>query len=115
MGKGSPEGRAAPDDLAGRFDGNIALLIKLIDDQVGSLLDALGKAQDMLDSTYIIFTSDHGEMLGDHGLFQKQLPYEPSMHIPLIMSGPGIKRRPGFRRAGRVCLISTQLSARWQM
>ncbi|MCY4020138.1 MAG: sulfatase-like hydrolase/transferase [Chloroflexi bacterium] len=66
-------------------------LIKLIDDQVGALLDAL-EARDMLDNTYIVFTSDHGEMLGDHGLFQKQLPYEPSIHIPLIVSGPGIER-----------------------
>ena len=64
-------------------------LIKLIDDQVGLLLDAL-KRRDMLDNTVIIFTSDHGEMLGDHGLFQKQVPYEPSIHIPLIVAGPGI-------------------------
>ena len=65
-------------------------LIKLIDDQVGELLYALRK-RDMLDNTVIIFTSDHGEMLGDHGLFQKQVPYEPSIHIPLIVAGPGIE------------------------
>ena len=65
-------------------------LIKLIDDQVGRLIDAL-KSRDMLDNTIIIFTSDHGEMLGDHGLFQKQAPYEPSIHIPLIVAGPGIR------------------------
>ena len=71
-------------------------LIKLIDDQVGELLYALRK-RDMLDNTVIIFTSDHGEMLGDHGLFQKQVPYEPSIHIPLVVAGPGIaagQRRP---------------------
>jgi arylsulfatase len=65
-------------------------LIKLLDDQVGLILDALEK-RDMLDNTYIIFTSDHGEMLGDHGLFQKRVPYEPSIHIPLICAGPGIQ------------------------
>ncbi len=64
-------------------------LIKLIDDQVGMLRDAL-ETRDMLDNTIIIFTSDHGEMLGDHGLFQKQAPYEPSIHIPLIVTGPGV-------------------------
>ena len=64
-------------------------LIKLIDDQVGLLLEAL-RRRDMLENTVIIFTSDHGEMLGDHGLWQKSLPYEPSIHIPLIVSGPGI-------------------------
>ena len=66
-------------------------LIKLIDDQIGMLLDAL-EARNMLGNTIIIFSSDHGEMLGDHGLFQKQLPYEPSIHIPLIVAGPGIER-----------------------
>ncbi len=65
-------------------------LIELIDDQVGALLDAL-EDRDMLDNTVIIFTSDHGEMLGDHGLFQKQVPYEPSIHIPLIAAGPGVE------------------------
>ena len=50
----------------------------------------------MLENTIIIFTSDHGEMLGDHGLWQKSLPYEPSIHIPLIVAGPGIQ-------PGKVC------------
>ena len=66
-------------------------LIKLIDDQIGLLLDAL-KRRDMLDNTVVIFSSDHGEMLGDHDLWQKQVPYEPSIHIPLIVAGPGIER-----------------------
>ena len=66
-------------------------LIKLIDDQVGMILDALER-RNMLDNTIIIFTSDHGEMLGDHGLFQKQAPYESSIHIPLIVTGPDIAR-----------------------
>ena len=64
-------------------------LIELIDDQVGALLDAL-ETRDMLDNTIIVFSSDHGEMLGDHGLFQKGTPYEPAIHIPLIVAGPGI-------------------------
>ena len=66
-------------------------LIKLIDDQVGLLLAALER-RDMLEHTIIIFTSDHGEMLGDHDLWQKQVPYEPSIHIPLIVAGAGIQQ-----------------------
>lgn len=66
-----------------------AALIKLIDDQVGIILNAL-EERGMLENTYIIFASDHGEMMGDHHLFLKSLPYEPSIHVPLICSGPGI-------------------------
>jgi arylsulfatase len=63
--------------------------IELIDDQIGNMINAL-EQRNMLDNTYIIFTSDHGEMLGDHGLYQKSVPYEPSLHVPLIVAGPGI-------------------------
>jgi choline-sulfatase len=38
---------------------------------------------------YVVFTSDHGEMLGDHGLFNKSLAYEASLRVPLIVGGPG--------------------------
>jgi choline-sulfatase len=63
---------------------------QLIDDQVGMILDALERRQ-MTDNTYVIFASDHGEMLGDHGLFQKSVPYEPSIRVPLFVTGPGIQ------------------------
>jgi arylsulfatase A-like enzyme len=43
-----------------------------------------------LDNTVIVFTSDHGDMLGDRGLWAKQTPYQPSVGIPLVMAGPGI-------------------------
>ena len=64
--------------------------IALIDDYVGLILDVLGK-RGMLENTYIIFTSDHGEMLGDHGLYTKWVPYEPSLRVPLMVAGPGIE------------------------
>ena len=44
----------------------------------------------MYDNTYIIYTSDHGESLGEHGLFYKQCSYEGSVGVPLIIKGPGI-------------------------
>jgi arylsulfatase A-like enzyme len=40
--------------------------------------------------TYIFFISDHGEMLGDHYFFLKSCPYEASMRVPFLLSGPGI-------------------------
>jgi choline-sulfatase len=69
--------------------------IELIDDQIGALLDALER-RGLLSSTYIVYTSDHGEMLGDHGMYTKSVAYEPSVHVPLLVAGPGIA-------GGRVC------------
>ena len=64
-------------------------MIKLIDDQVGRILSALEESSQLGD-TLIVFTSDHGEMLGDHGLIQKGCRfYEGQVHVPLIMSWPG--------------------------
>lgn len=64
-------------------------MIKLIDDQVGrimAVLEETGQRQ----NTVIIFTSDHGEMLGDHGLIQKGCRfYEGLVRVPLIFSCPG--------------------------
>lgn len=64
--------------------------IELIDDQVGLILEALNE-RGMLDNTYILFTSDHGEMLGDHGIYTKQVAYEGSSRVPLLVAGPGIE------------------------
>lgn len=55
-----------------------------IDHQVGRLISAL-KRDGSFDDTVIVFVSDHGEMLFDHGLFRKLLPYEGAAHIPLII------------------------------
>jgi choline-sulfatase len=64
---------------------------QLIDDQIGLILDALER-RGQLDNTYIIFASDHGEMLGDHGLYTKSAAYEASLRVPLIIAGPDIAR-----------------------
>ncbi|NJN82256.1 MAG: sulfatase-like hydrolase/transferase [Caldilineaceae bacterium] len=64
-------------------------MIKLIDDQLGRILDAL-EATGQRENTVIIFTSDHGETLGDHGLIQKGCRfYEGLVRVPLIWSWPG--------------------------
>lgn len=59
-----------------------------IDDEVGRIPDALDR-RGTREYTYIIFASDHGEMLGDHGLYQKSVPYKASARVPLIVAGPG--------------------------
>ena len=62
-------------------------LIKQIDDQIGRLLTYL-EENDLLDNTLIVFTSDHGDYLGDHWLGEKDLFHEPSVRVPLIVVDP---------------------------
>ena len=61
--------------------------ITYVDRQIGRVLDTLERTG-VLDNTLIIFTSDHGEMLGDHGSHQKAQPYDSCTRIPLIMRFP---------------------------
>jgi arylsulfatase A-like enzyme len=63
-------------------------LINHVDDQIAPLVDRLRRQPE---GTVIAFTSDHGEMLGDHHMFRKTVPYEGSAHIPLFVNGPGIE------------------------
>jgi arylsulfatase A-like enzyme len=68
-------------------------MIDLIDQQVGRIMQTLEETGQR-DNTLVIFTSDHGESLGDHGLYWKNWWfYEESMRVPLIMSWPGMKPR----------------------
>ena len=63
-------------------------IIKEIDVWIGEVLNTLDK-NGLTDDTLIIFTSDHGEMLGAHGLREKNVFYEESSHIPLMIKFPG--------------------------
>lgn len=63
-------------------------LCTALDDNVGRLLgalDQLGLAND----TIVLFTSDHGDSLGEHGLFRKTIPYDESTRVPFIIRWPG--------------------------
>ena len=62
-------------------------LIKQIDDQMGVLMQFL-EARGLLDTTMIVFTSDHGDYLGDHWMGEKDLFHEQSAKIPLIVIDP---------------------------
>jgi arylsulfatase A-like enzyme len=64
-------------------------MIDHIDDQVGRALDALERTGQR-DETIVIFMSDHGEMLGDHGIYLKgPYFYDQAVRVPLIVSYPG--------------------------
>jgi arylsulfatase len=58
-----------------------------IDHQIGRLFRSL-REQGLLDETLIIFTSDHGDMMGDHHLWRKTYAYEGSAHVPLLIKLP---------------------------
>ena len=74
---------------------------RLIDRYVGDLRTALAEKK-LAENTVIIFTSDHGDCLGDFGIWDKRFFYEQSVGVPLIMAGPGVPR--GERMNGpRVC------------
>lgn len=62
--------------------------VEMIDREVGEILETLER-RGRMDNTVIIFTSDHGDCLGDHGLIQKWAPYEEVTRVPLIVSAPG--------------------------
>lgn len=66
-------------------------MVTCVDDMVGELISEL-KRSGMYENTYIIFTSDHGDNLGEHGMIgNKHTPMEGSVAVPLIISGPGVK------------------------
>lgn len=66
-------------------------LISELDHHVGRMLDALA-ASGQADRTLIVFTSDHGEMLGDHWCWGKEVPFDKAVHVPLIISAPGMDK-----------------------
>ena len=66
-------------------------MVKCIDDNVGKILDAL-RAAGLLEKTMIVFTSDHGDMCGEHGRYNKGIPLEGSARIPLVLYCPGTIR-----------------------
>jgi arylsulfatase A-like enzyme len=78
-------------------------LCSLIDDGVGRLLEELDRTGQSAD-TVVVFTSDHGELLGAHGLWLKGVPaFEEVYRVPLLLAGPGID--PGVRHRDPVSLL----------
>ncbi|MCL4231874.1 MAG: sulfatase-like hydrolase/transferase [Dehalococcoidia bacterium] len=62
--------------------------VSLIDDQIGAIQMAL-RERGFADNTWIVYTSDHGDMLGDHQMLSKVLMYKGALHVPLIIRPPG--------------------------
>ena len=84
--------------------------VHYMDQHIGQVIDFLEK-QEMLDDTLILLTADHGELLGQHGIYSHVSAYEPNIRVPLILRHPG--RYPGPRRfdalVGTIDLLPTLL------
>jgi len=84
-------------------------LVTMIDAAIGDVLQALDESG-ALANTVIVFTSDHGEFLGDHWMRNKTLLYEPSAAVPLIIAGPGVRGgRVATALTGHVDILPTLL------
>jgi len=89
-----------PDDIRKHIADYYAMITH-VDAQIGRVLQTL-KQTGQADNTIIVFAGDNGLALGRHGLLGKQNLYEHSLHIPLIISGPGI---PKGRKCRALCYL----------
>lgn len=76
--------KQAQEDIAGYY-----AHCTVLDDCMGSLLATI-EAEDIQDNTIVVFTSDHGDMLGSQGLIKKQKPWEESIRIPFLLRYPAL-------------------------
>ena len=78
------------DEQLAHMTANYYGMISLIDHNVGRILETLG-AQGLAGDTLVIYTTDHGDLLGNHGLYLKgPTPYEDLLRVALIARGPGV-------------------------
>ena len=76
-------------DFHNRARQNYGAMLENIDARIGEIIAAVERRGE-LDNTVIVYTSDHGDMLGDHNEWQKSRPWQSSVAVPLIAAGPGV-------------------------
>ena len=84
--------------------------ITLVDRMVGKITSALDRAG-VAESTVVVFTSEHGDMMGDHGMLEKRAFYEESSRVPMLMRVPWLTREQKIIEGnfGQVDLVPTLL------
>ncbi len=70
---------------------NYSAMVENIDKWIQVYLNEIAQRGE-LDNTLVVFSSDHGEMLGDHNMWGKTKPYHPSASVPLTIWGPGVRK-----------------------
>ncbi|MFC1581975.1 sulfatase-like hydrolase/transferase [Planctomycetota bacterium] len=80
--------RHIPSELMTRIKQSYYGMFSYLDDKVGEILAAL-EENGLRDDTVVVFTSDHGEMMGQRGMFEKRTYFEGAVRVPLIVWSPG--------------------------
>jgi choline-sulfatase len=80
-----------PEDRIRRARSAYFGMVSEVDEFVGRLLDQLEKSK-QLDNTLFVYTADHGEMLGEHGLWLKNVLLENAARVPMLLAGAGLPR-----------------------
>ncbi len=83
-------------------------LITYLDEQTGRILDTIDNSS-LREDTVVIYTSDHGEMAGHHGIWQKQCFYEEAVRVPLIIRHPSGSKRRVIQNVSLVDVLPTLL------
>ncbi len=93
-------------EMRARYWGNVTL----VDRSVGGILSALEESG-LAENTIVVYTSDHGEMIGDHGMYNKQVMYEEAIKVPLIVRVPWLGKRGNVvkGRVSQIDLVPTLL------
>ena len=100
------------EDATRKVRANYYGLINVVDDAIGRIVEML-RQRGMLDNTIVIYCSDHGEMLGNHGRYAKGVMYRDSVGVPLIVSSPKrfVRNKKIDAPANTLDLIPTILEA----